>query len=275
MISSGLGYDYWQGIFDKITIGFIRNALACSDTFAVCDYPGGTFTENFLAASGSTCDSVTRMLPALAARIISPEGGAVVKVDGVDYDLSEVMLKALANGTDPAGKDFWRYPGNRQNQRQVESSIVAWSLWLARDKIMDRFTPYQRSNIQEWLASCTVVPTRGNNWALFSAVNHAARIALSEKWSEFSGDEAYLRQDLEAIDGMYRANGWYSDTAEGNAYDYYNFWVFASHCLYLDAMVGQRFPDLREKYRERLRQFLDSTPYFFGGNGVISCSDGR
>src|SRR3972149_3379710 len=66
VISSGLGYDYWQGIFDKITIGFIRNALASSDTFAVCDYPGGTFTENFLAASGFTCDSVTRMLPALA-----------------------------------------------------------------------------------------------------------------------------------------------------------------------------------------------------------------
>lgn len=265
---TGLGYGYWNDIFEAVSRGFIRNALRTSDTFAVCDYPGGTYLKNFIAASGKTCDSVARMLPALAARLVSPAGGAVIEADGVEYDLSDLLVKALANATDPECPDFWQYSKKAAwDQRQVESSIVAWSLWLARDSIMDRFTPAQRRNIQRWLASCTVVPTRTNNWALFTAVNHAARIALSERWSEFSGDEEFFRADLAAVDGMYRGDGWYSDTGEGHAFDYYNFWVFASHGLYWDAMVGERFPELREKYRERLRLFLETTPFFFGGNG--------
>ena len=36
---SGLGYDYWHGVFETITRGFIANALKTSDTFAVCEYP--------------------------------------------------------------------------------------------------------------------------------------------------------------------------------------------------------------------------------------------
>lgn len=265
---SGLGYAYWNGVFETITRGFIANALRTSDTFAVCEYPQGTHLNNFVNARGLTCDSVTRMLPALAARIVSPEGGAVLEVDSRAWDLGEVFVRALSAATDPKNKDFWGYAGRKEwNQRQVESSIVAWSLWLARDKVMEMFSPAQRKNIQLWLASCTVVPTRTNNWALFSAVNQAARIALAERWSEFSGDEKAMREDLAAIDGMYRGEGWYSDSSDGEAYDYYNFWVFASHSLYLDAMIGQRLPDLRARYRERLTQFLGTTPYFFGANG--------
>ncbi|MCE5271906.1 DUF2264 domain-containing protein [bacterium] len=265
---SGLGYDYWNGVFETITRGFISNALKTSDTFAVCEYPQGTHLNNFVTARGLTCDSVTRMLPALAARIVAPQGGASLEVEGKRWELEEVFVRALGAATDPTSKDFWEYPSTKDwNQRQVESSIVAWSLWLARDKVLERFSLSQRKNIHNWLASCTVVPTRTNNWALFSAVNQAARIALSERWSEFSGDEAPMREDLAAIDSMYRGAGWYSDSSHGEAYDYYNFWVFASHSLYLDALVGERFPDIRARYRERLAQFLESTPYFFGGNG--------
>ncbi|MBN2288822.1 MAG: DUF2264 domain-containing protein [Candidatus Glassbacteria bacterium] len=263
-------YDYgeWDRIFRTIAAGFVSNALRTSDTFAVCDYRSGTMLDNFVTAQGKTCDSVTRILPALAARLVSPDGGRPVEAEGRSYDLEEILVSALVNATDPAGKDFWLYPpGDEWDQRQVESSIVAWSLWLAADRLMERLTAGQRRNIQDWLASCTVQQVRRNNWALFTAVNHAARLALSERWPEFSGDPGFFRADLEAIDSMYQGDGWYHDSLDGQDYDYYNFWVFASHNLYWDAMVGGRFPELREKFRPRLKAFLETVPFLFGGNG--------
>jgi hypothetical protein len=267
-VSSGRDYVYWNNLFETILRGFIVNARRTSDTFAVCDYRNGLILRNFVSGSGKTCDSVTRILPALAARLISPEGSRGIEVEGRVWNVDEIFLSALAHGTDPQDKDFWGYANPADSdQRQVESSIVAWSLWLTADRMMERFTPAQRRNIQSWLASCTRVPVRSNNWALFTAVNHAARLSLSDRWPEFSGDPAFFREDIAAIDRMHQGDGWYHDSTDGQDYDYYNFWVFASHTLYWDTMAGDKFPDLRETFRPRVRSFLESVPYFFGANG--------
>lgn len=265
---SGWGRRQWSEVLSTILEGFVRNALRTSDTFAVCDYAGGTMLDNFLSARGNTCDSVTRILPAIAAVIAGPDSGVPLEADGVSYDLRDIFLSAIRHGTDPQSSDFWQYAsGENWDQRQVESSIVAFSLWLVRDQLMDEFTPAERRNIQRWLESCTQVNVRRNNWALFTAVNHAVRLALAERWAEFSGDEHWLRGDIAAIDSMYSGSGWYTDTTSGDQWDYYNFWVFASHNLYWDMVSGERFPDLRQKFRSRLEQFLRTTPYLFGGNG--------
>jgi len=266
--STGYGYAKWDEIFQTILRGFVRNALRTSDTFAVCDYRNGLILENFLSASGKTCDSVTRILPAIAAGIASPKGAGTITLDEKTWHLEDIFLSAVRNATDPASEDFWQYASrDGWDQRQVESSIVAFSLWLVAHKLMDKFTPQERKNIQNWLASCTAFSDHGNNWELFTAVNHAARMALSERWPEFEGDEKSFRSDLEVIDRMYAGDGWYHDSLDGAEYDYYNFWVFASHTLYWDMMVGERFPELRKKYRTRVKKFLETTPYFFGANG--------
>lgn len=266
--STGYGYEKWDGIFQTIVRGFVRNAVRTSDTFAVCDYREGLILKNFLSASGKTCDSVTRIMPAIAARIVSPDGAKTVTVDRKTWHLEDIFVSALKNATDPASKDFWEYAKpDGWDQRQVESSIVAFSLWLVAPKLMDKFSSQERKNIQNWLASCTSFSDHGNNWELFTAVNHAARLALSARWCEFEGDEKSFRADLEVIDKMYAGHGWYHDSLEGHEYDYYNFWVFASHNLYWDMMVGDRFPDLRNKYRQRMKKFLETTPYFFSAQG--------
>ena len=61
--------------------------------------------------------------------------------------------------------------------------------------------------------------------------------------------------------------GWYSDSFTERAYDYYNFWVFASHFLYWNRMVGARYSEWSSRFGSRLRRFLDTTPLFFGSNG--------
>ena len=59
-----------------------------------------------------------------------------------------------------------------------------------------------------------------------------------------------------------RGNGWYNDDKPGQSFDYYNSWVFASHFLYWNAMVGERFGDWSKVFGSRLRQYLDTAPLF-------------
>ena len=74
--------------------------------------------------------------------------------------------------------------------------------------------------------------------------------------------------DLRALDGMYSGSeGWYNDDKPHSAFDYYNSWVFASHFLYWNALVGSRFPDWAKRFADRLRLYLETSPLFFGANG--------
>ena len=247
---------YWLPILD----GFLRNARATSSSFAVCDFPDGTILKASIARSGKTYDSVTRMMPALAA------WAACGRASAAHLDaLRQMFIHAF----DPAHPDYWMPAGpDRSNQRQVESSIVAWSLWLLRDKLLPGLTSRQRANIHAWLASCTQVPVRRNNWAWFTAVNQAARLDLAKHWPEFSGDAEWMAADLQSLDDLaVPGDGWYSDSPTEPIYDYYNFWVFASHFLYWRKIVGPQYPKWEQRFTERLRLFLEKAPCFFGANG--------
>jgi hypothetical protein len=76
-----------------------------------------------------------------------------------------------------------------------------------------------------------------------------------------------MEEDVRFLDTLAKGDGWYSDSTAEPVYDYYNFWVFASHFLYWNRIAGERYPHWRERFTVRLRQFLESTPYFFGANG--------
>jgi hypothetical protein len=94
-------------------------------------------------------------------------------------------------------------------------------------------------------------------------------LALAGKWPEFSGDEAFMEQDLKFLDGLAvpGSEGWYTDSLKHPTFDYYNFWVFASHFLYWNRMVGARYPEWSRRFGARLRAFLENVPYFYGANG--------
>ena len=255
-------------LFLDILRGYVSNLAQTSDSYAVVEYPGATVTKNFLAKSGKSATGVTRMLPAIAAWVAAKRQPGVLSIDGKKFDLLDVVGSALANGTNPDHKDYW-LPASKddQDQRQVESSLIAWSLWLLRDTLLPQMSSADRRRLDEWLASCTVVPVRANNWAWFTAVNTAARMVLKDKFDEFSFNQSEMFEDLKALNGMHAGNGWYNDAKPGQSYDYYNSWVFASHFLYWNAMVGERFPDWSKLFADRLRQYLETAPLFFGSNG--------
>jgi hypothetical protein len=248
-------------LFCDITRGYLANAAKTSKSMAVVEYPQATITQNFLAKSGLSATGTTRMLPAMAAWVA---GGREP-----DMGVADALIAAFRNGTDPNSPDYWLpCPEGKQNQRQVESSIVAWSLWVARDKIMPALTATERRNIAAWLESCTKRPVRINNWAWFTAVNLAVCLRLSEKWPEFHFDEAFMIDDLKALDAMAAGDsGWYNDQPTSAAFDYYNSWVFASHFLYWNELVGPRYPEWQARFSKRLKEYLELTPYFFAGHG--------
>jgi hypothetical protein len=211
--------------FFAIVSGYLDSARRTSPTMAVVEYPDATVTKNFLARSGLSATGVTRMLPALAAWAASgrqPELG-----------VRQALVAAFRHGTDPDSPDYWLpSPQDRQNQRQVEASIVAWSLWTARGTVLAELDAHERKNVAAWLASCCRVPVRDNNWAWFTAVVQAACRRLQEQYPEFEFDEKWMLEDLKALDAMAAGDsGWYNDGLKGAAFDYYNSWVFASHFL--------------------------------------------
>lgn len=245
-------------VFQEIRNGFLISARKTSPSLAVCEFPDATVTKGFLARSGLSTAAVTRMLPALAAW---------AKTSGDPKDL-DIVRRIFLGACDPAGEHYWM-PANaqRNDQRQVESSIVAWSLWLLRDEILTTLSGAERRNISNWLASCTRVPVRFNNWAWFTALNLAVRQDLSAKWPEFAGDEQFMLDDLKALDAMAGADGWYNDGVRGQGYDYYNSWVFASHYLYWNQIAGKRYPRWAERFQYRLDEWLKTFPHFFATDG--------
>src|SRR3954452_12213298 len=256
-------------VFSEILRGYVANLVKTSDSFACIEFPGATVTKSFLTKTGKSVTGVSRMMPALASWIVAGRQPSVLSIEGKKFDLLDMVGSSLTNGTNPAHKDYWQEaPKDKQDQRQVEASIIAWSVWLLRDKLLPQMSREERSRIDAWLASCTVVPVRRNNWAWFTAVSHAARMVLKDKFDEFSYNQAAMFEDLGALDGMYSgSDGWYNDDKPHAAFDYYNSWVFASHFLYWNALVGSRFPDWSKRFADRLRLYLETTPLFFGANG--------
>ena len=97
-------------------------------------------------------------------------------IDGKKFDLLDVVGSALANGTNPDHKDYW-LPASKdeQDQRQVESSLIAWSLWLLRDTLLPQMSSADRRRLDEWFASCTVVPCPRKQLGLVHGREHRSQ----------------------------------------------------------------------------------------------------
>jgi hypothetical protein len=253
----------------RLLEGFVRNARRTAPGYAVCDFEGGTLVPSCVTPSGKTYVSVARILP-LLSEWLAADRSSVIEVDGEQVDLHDVALSIFRNAFDPAFPHFWgKPPADKKTQRSVEAALVADALWRMRASLLDRLTSRERTNVQEWLASCTSVPERDNNHAWFHCINQSARLRLSERWPEFRGDEAWMLADLEALDALFvpGQDGWYSDSPVIPIYDFYNFWTFGNFPLIWSAIIGERYPAWDAKFKQRARLFLEKAPYFFAPDG--------
>ncbi len=256
--------------FLQILRGFLVNAGKTSGGFAVCDFPSGTKLKSCLTPGGKTYVSTARMIPAMAEWVVGGREPKSFDVDGQKLDLTEVLLSIYRDAFDPKHPDFWgEAPSDKATQRSVEAALVGYGLARLGPKFVEKLTSEQRTNVQKWLASCTQVPERKTNHAWFTAINQGSRIELSHTFSEFKGDEPWMIEDLKALDALYKEenDGWYSDSPDQPIFDYYNFWTFANFPLYWSQTIGRRYPEWNEKFRSRVKTFLQTAPHFFAPDG--------
>jgi hypothetical protein len=207
------------------------------------------------------------MLPIIATWLAA---GNNSKFSQGSVNLYDTMVSIYQHAFDPKHENYWGEANpEKADQRQVEACLVAYAFWLMGDKFAEQVGAKARTELQNWLASCTRVPEHKHNHAWFSAINQAARLQLAERWPEFKGDEDWMNADLQALDSMARpdSNGWYNDYPGYEVYDWYNFWTYASHFMYWREIAGDRYPQWTEKFQPRVKQFLQHAPEFFTGNG--------
>ncbi len=259
----------FEQTFLTILEGFLRNAAATSPSWAVCDLPQGAVLPQHAARSGKNFLPVSRMLPAMAAWLAGGRQPQAIRTGDREVDLFATVRQICRTAFDPSHEDYWlEAPADRPDARQAEASLVGWALWLLGNRLLESLTPAERAAIQNWLASCArpTAPDTLPSW--FSVVNQAARLALSEKWKEFSGDEGAMLTALRALEGRVETeDGWFSDSPDGRLYDYSSWWLFASHYLYWRRMVGRRYRSVTGTFDRRLKELLEGAPYLFGGNG--------
>jgi len=253
--------EQFDHFFKLILDGFLKNARATCPDYVVCDYPDGTKLKSCCTPSGKTYVSVARMLPPMVEWQLA----------GRKPDLTPILLSIYRNAFDPKNPNFWGYaPNNKATQLSVEAALVASAFAGLGEDFAAKLTSQQRTNLQNWLASCTQVPERKTNHAWFSAVNQATRLELSRTFPEFKGDETWMLDDLKSLDALGQsatAEGWYSDSHDQPIYDLYNFYVFPNFPLMWSQIIGDRFPDWDAKFKSRIKTFLQTTPYFFAANG--------
>ena len=251
--------------FRTLLTGWYKT-LRAMPSRAVWAAEGGIKNNNFVSVSGYECDGISRLMPALAAWASQPDNPADLSLnDGSLINIKEVLRDCFIQSTDPKHAHWWGFaPAHQGNQRQVESSVYAWSLWLSRDWLMPTLSTTEIANIQAWLASCTVFTRHFSNWSMFTAVNHAARIALSEYG--LCGDLDAIRRDLLPSEEVALADGWTWDV-KYSGIDYYNFWVWGSHHCYLKAMLPNFQNPILERSLTRLRQRLQDQQYILDASG--------
>lgn len=258
--------------FLQILDGFLRNAIKTGPGFAVCDFPEGTIVRSCQTPSNHGYVAVARMLPAMTEWVAAKKQPATFKIGDAEIALEDVCLQIFQNAFDPNHPNYWAEPRkDKPTQRTVESSLVAIALVRLGNDFVAKLTPEQRTNVQNWLASCTIIPERTNNHAWFTALNQAARLELSRTFPEFQGDEQWMLEDLKAMDALAPVgnDGWYSDHPDFPVFDYYNFWTFANFPLFWSRVIGHRYPEWDAKFKGRVKQFLEKAPYFFASDGAI------
>src|SRR5687767_2219518 len=256
--------------FLQILDGFLRNAVRTGPGFAVCDFPEGTIVKSCQTPSNHGYVSVARMLPAMTEWIASKKQPTSFQIGDVPLTVEDVILQIFQNAFDPSHPNYWAEPvKDKPTQRTVESALVAIALMRLGNDFVAKLTPQQRTNVQNWLASCTIIPERANNHAWFTALNQAARLELSRTFPEFKGDEQWMLDDLGAMNALAPVgeDGWYSDHPSQPVFDYYNFWTFGNFPLFWSRIIGHRYEKWDAIFKGRVRQFLEKTPYFFAPDG--------
>jgi hypothetical protein len=169
-------------------------------------------------------------------------------------------VEGLKAGTDPSGPYYWGVGGDR-DQRYVEMAALSLALLVAPRTFWEPLSDSERGKLASWLATINGVELPPNNWEFFRVLVNVALRRLGRPY-----DPGRLEAGLEAIDSLYRDEGWYVDETN---YDNYNPFGFHFYGLVYAALMREEDPARCSSFRERARRFAASYLPWFGSDGSI------
>lgn len=188
-----------------------------------------------------------------------------INVDETTVDLVEFYREGLLAGTDPQHPEYWGAIAN-QSQHLVECASLAWSLYLSKSQIWDRYSEQEKHQIANYLLQCNQVQSNPTNWLLFDVITNTV---LKRLGMPYSSEQIHTK--LQMCNAMYVGDGWYRDGLVGNYFDYYNAWGFHYYHLMWVILDGDSQPELAQLHLDRMRQFMRNFRYFFAGDGTTPC----
>ena len=219
-----------------------------------------TYYEGLPSRHGVRADELegfSRSAPLWGAWVKSGRPRSVRLLNGNTVDLVDEFRRGLLTGTDPHAREYWGGVSDL-DQRIVEASDIALSLWLFRSSVWDGLTAAQKHQVAAWLNQSQFHRVPDNNWHLFPVFIGAVLTSLN-----VPNDKGIARQHYERFKQFYRGNGWFSD-GPGQTYDYYNAWAIHYQLYWLQQVDPDWDPEFIAMCR---RQFLATYPYLMGALG--------
>ncbi len=181
-------------------------------------------------------------------------------------NIAERYAAGLAAGTDPNSPERWPTV-DEVRQAKVECASIALALHESRPWIWDRLDDRVRGNVVSWMSAMLGTETPDNNWTWFRAVTNAFLRSVGGPWRQEDIDHTLARTEA-----WYVGDGWYSDgePAPGRPrnFDHYSGWAMQFYPLWYCRISGdQTEPGLLDRYRERLRRYLQDAERLVGANG--------
>jgi hypothetical protein len=211
--------------------------------------------------NGSTADGMegfSRTMPLWGAWVSSGRPAQVTLPGGDSVDLNQTFKQGILNGTNPDSPGYWGHIRNF-DQRIVEASDVALSLWLFRGSVWQQASPGEKTQICSWLFQVNGKAVYDSNWQLFITLTNVILDKLG-----CPADLGLARRNYARIKEFYRGDGWFSD-GPGNVFDYYNAWEFHYQLFWLEQVDPHWDPEFISAAR---KQFLASYQYMIGPSGV-------
>jgi hypothetical protein len=202
-------------------------------------------------------EGFSRSAPLWGAWVNSGRPASIPLSDGTSVDLIATFRQGLLAGTDQASDEYWGDVVDL-DQRIVEASDVALSLWLLRDSVWTGLSAQERTQVVRWLQQSETRRVPDSNWHLFPVFINAVLRSLDVEAATDGSRAHYAR-----FKTFYRGNGWFSD-GPADAFDYYNAWGIHYQLYWLDRVD----PEWDRGFIAPARtEFLATYPYLMATSG--------
>jgi hypothetical protein len=198
------------------------------------------------------------LAPYAAGRRASAQAPSGAAPESACAEAIALAREGLAAGTDPGSPGYWGVGADR-DQRYVEMAAIALALLVAPGDFWEPLPGEVRRNLASWLGGINRVELPPTNWECFRVIVNVALRRLG-----MPHDAARLEAALDAIDALYREDGWYIDETN---YDLYNPVGFHFFALVYAALAGDEDPARAARYRERARLFAAQYLPWFSADG--------